>query len=163
MEATLDNSPELKRIFFFLNKPYLRYIPSGLGLNLTYATDALTLDPLIHCGRLGIEPASLQQPQPLQSDSFFVLQHMEVPRLGVKLKLQLPAYTTATAKQDPSYVCHLHRIRNPQSKARDRTCILMDPGRVHYCWAMMGSPWSHILNPLCHSGNAERVFFNFGW
>ena len=29
------------------------------------------------------------------------LQHMEVPRLGVKLELQLPAYTTATAMQDP--------------------------------------------------------------
>ena len=28
-------------------------------------------------------------------------QHMEVPRLGVKLELQLPAYTTATAMQDP--------------------------------------------------------------
>ena len=25
------------------------------------------------------------------------LRHMEVPRLGVKLELQLPAYTTATA------------------------------------------------------------------
>ena len=37
--------------------------------------------------------------------SFFVLGlhpgHMEVPRLGVKLELQLPAYTTATAMQDP--------------------------------------------------------------
>ena len=29
-------------------------------------------------------------------------QHMEVPRLGVKLELQLLAYTTATAIQDPS-------------------------------------------------------------
>ena len=28
------------------------------------------------------------------------LRHMEVPRLGVKLELQLPAYTTATATQD---------------------------------------------------------------
>ena len=28
--------------------------------------------------------------------------HMEVPRLGVKLELQLPAYTTATATWDPS-------------------------------------------------------------
>ena len=32
------------------------------------------------------------------------LQHMEVPRLELKLELQLPAYTTATAKPDPSYV-----------------------------------------------------------
>ena len=29
------------------------------------------------------------------------LQHMEVPRLGVNLELQLPAYITATAMQDP--------------------------------------------------------------
>ena len=30
------------------------------------------------------------------------MQHMEVPRLGVQVELQLPAYTTATTK---------HRIR----------------------------------------------------
>ena len=36
-------------------------------------------------------------------------QHMEVPRLGVELEPQLPAYyTTATATQDPSHVCDLH-------------------------------------------------------
>ena len=29
------------------------------------------------------------------------LRHMEVPRLGVNLELQLPAYTTATAMLDP--------------------------------------------------------------
>ena len=32
------------------------------------------------------------------------LQHMEVPGLGVKLELQLPAYATATAMQD----LHVH-------------------------------------------------------
>ena len=36
------------------------------------------------------------------------LWHMEVPRLGVELQLQLPAYTTATAAQDPSHICDLH-------------------------------------------------------
>ena len=36
------------------------------------------------------------------------LQHMEVPRLGVELELQLLAYTTATATQDPSHTCDLH-------------------------------------------------------
>ena len=35
-------------------------------------------------------------------------QHMEVPRLGVESELQLPAYTTVTATQDPSCVCDLH-------------------------------------------------------
>ena len=52
---------------------------------------------------------------------------MEVPRPGVELKLQLPAYATATATamQDPSHVCDLyHRsqqcwILNPLSKAMD--------------------------------------------
>ena len=29
---------------------------------------------------------------------------MEIPRLGVKSELQVPAYTTATAMRDPSYL-----------------------------------------------------------
>ena len=50
---------------------------------------------------------------------------MEVPRLGVELELQLLTYTTATAMQDPSRVCNLHRslwqckIFNPLMEARD--------------------------------------------
>ena len=36
------------------------------------------------------------------------MQHMEVPRLGVTLELQLPAYTTATATSDLSCICDLH-------------------------------------------------------
>jgi len=36
------------------------------------------------------------------------LWHMEVPRLGAELELQLPAYTTATATQALSCVCDLH-------------------------------------------------------
>ena len=35
------------------------------------------------------------------------LQHMEVPRLGVKSEIQLLAYTTATTTQDLSHVCDL--------------------------------------------------------
>ena len=59
-------------------------------------------------------------------------QHMEVPRLGVQLELQLPAYTTATATRDPSLVFDLYHssrqclILNPLSDARDRTHILTD-------------------------------------
>ena len=34
--------------------------------------------------------------------------HMEVPRLGDELQLQLPAYTTAIAMPDLSSTCHLH-------------------------------------------------------
>ena len=64
------------------------------------------------------------------------LQHMDVSRPGVKSELQLPAYTTAIATPDPSRICNLHhsswqqRIRNPLSKDRDRTCILMDTSQI---------------------------------
>ena len=34
--------------------------------------------------------------------------HMEVPRLGVKSELQLPAYTTAIVTRDLSHVFDLH-------------------------------------------------------
>ena len=60
------------------------------------------------------------------------LRRMEVPRLGVEWELQLPAYTTATATQDPSHVCDLPhssqqgQILNPLTEARNRTCILID-------------------------------------
>ena len=52
------------------------------------------------------------------------LRHMQVSRLGVKLELQLPAHTTATATWGLSCVCDLHYsswqrwILNPPSKAR---------------------------------------------
>ena len=60
------------------------------------------------------------------------LWHMEVP----ESKLQLPAYTTATATRDPSLVCELYcssqqqESFNPLSRARDRTCIRMDSRQV---------------------------------
>ena len=60
-------------------------------------------------------------------------QHMEVPRLGVQLELQLLAYSTAIAMQDLSRVCDLHhssqqcRILNSLSKSRDRTCPRHSP------------------------------------
>ena len=61
--------------------------------------------------------------------------HMEVPRLGVKLELQLPAYTTATAMPDPSHICNLHR-----------------------------SSWQpQILNPLSEATNWILIFMNTNW
>ena len=51
--------------------------------------------------------------------------HMEVPRVGVESELQLLAYITATASQDPSHICELHhssrqcQIPDPLGKARD--------------------------------------------
>ena len=65
--------------------------------------------------------------------------HMEVPRLGVESKLQLPATATATAMPDPSPVCNLHHsswqhwILNPMSEATDRTRILMDASQIRFC------------------------------
>ena len=51
---------------------------------------------------------------------------MEVPRLGLKAELQLPAY--ATAMPDPSHLCGMrqHQIFNPLNEARDQTHILTD-------------------------------------
>ena len=80
------------------------------------------------------------------------MQHMGVPRLRVKLELQLPA--TATATQDLSHFCDLHCsswqrwIPNPLREARDRTCILIDTG------------W--VLHPLSHNGNSlvSRTLIN---
>ena len=66
------------------------------------------------------------------------VQHMKVPRLGVKLELYLQAYTTAAAMLDPSCVCDLHhvsqecQILKPLSEARDKTCPLMDPNQILY-------------------------------
>ena len=83
--------------------------------------------------------------------------HAEVLRLGVKLELQLPAYTTATATRDPSDICdphhslQQHQVLNSLREARDQTCIIMDTSR--------------IINPLSYSGNSHlgiflTVFFN---
>ena len=74
------------------------------------------------------------------------LRHMEFPRLRVKLELHLPAYTTATATQDPSYVCYLHhssqqhQILSPPSKARDQTHNLIVPSQIHFRCTTTGTP-----------------------
>ena len=83
---------------------------------------------------------------------------MEVPRLEVKLELQLPTYAIAIATQDLSRVCDLHHssqqdwlldlhhssqpdwLLNPLREVRDQTHILMDT--------------SQFLNPLTYSRNS---------
>ena len=41
--------------------------------------------------------------------------HMEVPRVGVELELQLLAYATATAMEDLSHICDLqYSSQEPQ-------------------------------------------------
>ena len=75
---------------------------------------------------------------------------MDVSRLGVKSELQLMAYATATATQDPSHVCDLHhssqqcQILNPLSEAKDGTHLRMDTG------------WVHDL--LSHNSNSQLSF-----
>ena len=77
--------------------------------------------------------------------------HMEVPRLGIKSELQLLAYATATAMQDPSHVSDLyhssqqHQIPNPLSEARVRTHILMDTSQIHFHCATMRTPQPRVF------------------
>ena len=76
---------------------------------------------------------------------------MELPRLGVKLELQLPAYATATATQDLSHVCsqhhssQQHHIPNPLSVDWDRTHILKDTSQIHFHCATRGTPAIRLL------------------
>ena len=78
--------------------------------------------------------------------------HMEVPGPGVKSELQLLAYATATAMWDESHVCNLHhssrqhRIPNTMSKARDRTHILMNTSRIHFCHPTTGTPYGSLVS-----------------
>ena len=94
--------------------------------------------PLLYIGiTWGIQNSLMGRLQPIQSKLwslgipmlvfFFFFgflgphpRHMEVPRRGVSFELLLPAYTTATAMQDPSHVCNLHhssRTLNPPREA----------------------------------------------
>ena len=88
-------------------------------------------------------------------------QHMEVPRLGVKSELQLPAYAATTAMQDLSCVCDWHlyhssqqcRIPDPLSEPRDQTHILKKTTQIHFLWATTGTPEMKInLNLRINSG-----------
>ena len=93
------------------------------------------------------------------------LRHMEVPRLRVKLELQLLAYNTATATWDvrsmtnicdlhhslrPIPACDLHcslpqrRILNQLSKARQRS-------NPTSSWILC-----QVLKPLSHNGNSLK-------
>ena len=70
-------------------------------------------------------------------------QHMEVPWWGVKSELQLQAYTTTTATQEPSHVCDLHHISwqrqipNPMNGARE---LSPHTSRIHFHCARKGTP-----------------------
>ena len=77
--------------------------------------------------------------------------HMEIPRLGVKSKLQLLAYARATTTPGPSLVCDLHHslpqrgIADPLNKARGRTHVLMDTSWIYFRCTTKGTPDIHKL------------------
>ena len=91
---------------------------------------------LIDCGQLTCSLSlslptckmgfTLVAPSPIHFFLFrATLWHMEVPKLGTKSEVSLPAYTTPTALRDLSHVCDLYHsswqywILNPLSEARD--------------------------------------------
>ena len=73
--------------------------------------------------------------------------HIEVPRLGVDLELQLPGCTTASTPPDLSQVYNLHHssrqcsILNQLSEAGHQTRNLMVPSWIHFLCSTMGTPW----------------------
>ena len=74
------------------------------------------------------------------------LWHMEIPRLGVELELQLSTYTRTTTMPDSICICELHHsswqcwLLNPLSEARGQTRILMNASSNGTCWATTGMP-----------------------
>ena len=83
--------------------------------------------------------------------------YMEFPRLGVRLELQLLAYTTATATPYPNHVCDLYlssqqcQIFNPLREGRDRTHDLMVPSQICFCCTTMGIPnFLYDIAPLVY-------------
>ena len=73
------------------------------------------------------------------------LWHVEIPKRGVELELQLLAYTTATATWYLSFIYDQHhssqqcQIPNPPEQGRDQTHILIDTSWSHLHCAMMGT------------------------
>ena len=90
---------------------------------------------------------------------------MEVHRLGVELELQQPAYTTATATQDPSCIfelcCSLWQcqILNPLSRARDGTHILTETSQVCYLLSHNRTTFQRILNSSTHGNRVDEMIF----
>ena len=86
------------------------------------------------------------------------MRHMEVPRLGVELELQLPAYPPATATPDPSHVCNLHhssqRARFSTHWARTGIKPVSPRTLVRFVnqWAMTGIPVTLFSVQLCWKG-----------
>ena len=83
-------------------------------------------------------------------------QHKEVPRLGIKWELQLPASATVTVTPDLSHVCNLHhsswQILKPLSEARDQTGNLMVPSWIYFHCTTTGTPDYHYSSACISCG-----------
>ena len=70
------------------------------------------------------------------------------------------------SSQDLSRICDLHHssqqcwILHPLSQTRDWTHILTDTSRVHYHWAMTGTPWWWSLKALGERKNKSWKWKN---
>ena len=76
---------------------------------------------------------------------------LEVPSLGVKWELQLPANSNSGSVPGLQPIHHRSRPRqlpNPLSEARDRIRILMNSSRIRFHCATMG-PAALLLSTLC--------------
>ena len=143
---------------------------SALGLLYSVSVSFLVLGSLaylLHCCKQAkpfpaSEPLHIFTPLFKLPFSFFLFffflgphwRPREVSRLGYKSELQLLAYTTATAMQDPSCIFDLHhssqqhQILNPLSKARDGTHDFIVPSWICFCCATMGTHWTALLFSL---------------
>ena len=101
--------PHLSKFFLafclFLAMPAVTVVPGSGTESLPRKWQCLILNPLSHQGTPMLFIFYLFLSFVLLGPH---LQHMEVPRLGIKSELQLPAYTTATAMPDPSRIWDLH-------------------------------------------------------
>jgi len=99
------------------------------------------------------------------------LRHMEVSRLGIKSELQLTAYATATAMQDPSLICDSRQLLVNKWES---SFAIRSHHSMHYYWHWKVSseeakecgigihltkrmPGEHIQYKCCKASFPKRV------
>ena len=151
---------------FFLLAPPTAFVSSRVS-DWVWATPAAsptpeaTPDPLTHCTRLGIKFSPSQWPEPLQSDSFFLLFRATLTACGGsqprgQINCQpTPQPRPVRAASSTYTTAHGNAGSLTQSEARDQTWNLMVTSQICSHCATMGTPCSQILNPLCHKMNSQ--------
>ena len=161
--------------FFYGHTCGIRKVPGAKDWIL--ATTPSHAGSFNHCTRLGIEPASLQWPEQLRSDSFFFfLLFKAAPEAYGSSQAGGPIGATAVG------LCHSHStIRSepclqptqqlmampgwiPLSKARDWTCVLWWVGthQIRFHCAMTGTPAVRYLTH-CATAGTPRWLSNFAF